>query len=291
MFSCAGSACSSSGAAATRRSRYRAWSMFCWITRANFSVPCSLSAIHTLSAWNPRESSKPKSESHGVSTAVSPRSPSPCARYDGVSEKVSSCACASRTSTQPTGYVRFIHLCRSKASESARSMPVTSCRDSGAMAAQAPKAPSTWNHKSSAAQKSASAGSGSIDPVLVVPATPTTQTGRSPAARSLATISASAPRSMRMRSSLGTRRSDVVPIPSSSTALVSDECASVEQYTVRRAGAPDSPSPRTSNPAPAFRATASAIRLEAEHPLVSSPPASSGYPSSPLHQSSTCSST
>ena len=47
-------------------------------------------------------------------------------------------------------------------------------------------------------------------------------------------------------------------------------------------GAPASPSPRTSNPALAFRATASAIRFEAEHPLVSSPPASSGYPSSLL---------
>ena len=105
-----------------------------------------------------------------------------------------------------------------------------------------------------------------------------------------------------MRSSLGTRRSELVPMPSSSTALVSDECASVEQYTVRRgtgpaaspvppAGAPASPTPRTSNPALAFRATARAIRLDAEHPLVSSPPASSGYPSSSLHQSSTCSST
>ena len=40
---------------------------------------------------------------------------------------------------------------------------------------------------------------------------------------------------------MGTRRSDRVPMPSSSTALVSDECASAEQYTVRRRGAPASP--------------------------------------------------
>ncbi len=92
-------------------------------------------------------------------------------------------------------------------------------------------------------------------------------------------------------------------MPSTSTALVSDECASSEQYTMRRrepaaagappvpAGAPANPSARTSKPAPAFRATARAIRLDAEHPLVSSPPAASGYPSSSLHQSSTCSST
>ncbi len=89
-----------------------------------------------------------------------------------------------------------------------------------------------------------------MEPVLVVPATPTTQMGSSPSSRSRATISARAARSMHRRSSVGTRRSDLVPMPSSSTALVSDECASAEQYTVRRRGAPATPPAlaRTSNP-------------------------------------------
>jgi len=45
------------------------------------------------------------------------------------------------------GYGKYIHLCRSNANESARSRPATRCLERGAMAVQAPKAPSTWNQK------------------------------------------------------------------------------------------------------------------------------------------------
>ena len=118
-------------------------------------------------------------------------------------ERVRAAPRASRTSTQPTGYVRFIHLCRSKASESARSMPATRCRDSGAMAAQAPKAPSTWNQRSSRGAEVGEAGQ-VVDRAGVGGAGDADDAdGPQPGGAVAATMSASAARSMRMRSSRG----------------------------------------------------------------------------------------
>ena len=88
---------------------------------------------------------------------------------------------ASRTSTQPTGYVRYIHLCRSKASESARSIPATRCarlRSDGGPGAE--RAVHVEPEALARRRSRRGRGRSSIAPVLVVPATPTTQTGCRP---------------------------------------------------------------------------------------------------------------
>jgi hypothetical protein len=87
-----------------------------------------------------------------------------------------------------------IILCASQTTESARSIPATSDRCSGANTAEAPWAPSTWNQRSPAAsQKSATASSGSYAPVAVDPALATTAIARRPARSAARRAPASAP--------------------------------------------------------------------------------------------------
>ena len=85
-------------------------------------------------------------------------------------------------------------------------MPLRSFRPRSVTTANPPYAASMWNQMSSAAQKSASSGRGSMAPVAVAPAFAHTAMGFRPAARSSATMRASASRSMRERPSLGTMR-------------------------------------------------------------------------------------
>jgi hypothetical protein len=67
---------------------------------------------------------------------------------------------------------------------------------------------------SSSRQRSASAGRLSMDPVLVVPATPTTQMGVQPAARSATMALRSASRSIRSAESAATRGASII-VPAS----------------------------------------------------------------------------
>ena len=79
-FSIAGATSSNWGFASTSPARYAAWSMFCWISRPNFSAPCSFRHIQARSDRKPTESSKVRSQSQGRSPPAMPRPPSPWAR-------------------------------------------------------------------------------------------------------------------------------------------------------------------------------------------------------------------
>ncbi len=93
-------------------------------------------------------------------------------------------ASRTRRAPQPTGTPG--HLCGSSVRESARSSPAYAEAISSSRRPKAPYAPSTCSQRPSAAQTSARSSSGSIAPVLVVPALAATANGRRPAARSSA---------------------------------------------------------------------------------------------------------
>ena len=91
------------------------------------------------------------------SPAASPRASR--AQIGGVAREGGACAArrrGPRRSPRRTG--TCAHLWKSNATESARSMPAQQRAQRGDSIAMAPNAPSTWNHSSSRAQRSASAG-------------------------------------------------------------------------------------------------------------------------------------
>ena len=89
----------------------------------------------------------------------------------------------------------------------------------GTAAANAPYAPSTWNHTPASRQISAISESGSTAPVLTDPAVPITIIGRSPASRSRSSAVRSAPVSMRRSAPVGIQRMASVPTPARSVAF------------------------------------------------------------------------
>ena len=115
---------------------------------------------------------------------------------------------------------------------------------------------------------SASTPSGSTAPVLVVPATPTTATGVTPAATSVSIARASSSGRMRKRSSQRICRSARRPRPSTSHARAIELCACSEAYTAAEPGS--TPCSRAVGSARA-RAHARPVRLASVPPLVKWP--------------------
>ena len=111
-------------------------------------------------------------------------------------------------------------MCTSTEHESARASPMKSSGRTAA--AGSPYAPSTCIHTPRSSQTSAIASSGSTAPVSVVPAVATTATGVTPAATSRSIASASASGRIRRKPSSGIARRLSEPIPSSSTARVTE---------------------------------------------------------------------
>ena len=141
----------------------------------------------------------------------------------------------------------------------------------------------------SARATAASSSSGSIAPVLTVPAEPTSSVGSAPSARSAAIDARSAEASRRPAAS-GTSRIAALPTPRSSSARRTQLWASAGTYAVSR-GAPASPSRRTSCPTAAsarVRAPARQTIVAADPPLVSRPPPGPwGKPTSSASQRTT----
>src|ERR671917_2513878 len=79
--------------------------------------------------------------------------------------------------TRPESYGTLSHLWASVAHESARSIPSASGRDFGLAAAHIPNAPSTWTQAPASWAESQIFASGSIAPVLTLPACAHTMVG------------------------------------------------------------------------------------------------------------------
>ncbi len=124
------------------------------------------------------------------------------------------CAARSATTASPQSYGTFSHLCASVAHESARSIPATLPRWRGLAAAHRPNAPSTCSHAPARSAMSATSSSGSIAPVLTLPACAHTISG--PCAPTSTSDSASA--RIAPASSTATGSMQAVPSPSSRSA-------------------------------------------------------------------------
>lgn len=158
------------------------------------------------------------------SSAVKPAASSSAGlRYTACWSRHRRC-CSSRTrSTLDEAGVQP-NLCRSKATESARSSPVRSGASEGENSAPMPYAASTCNHTSRSAARS---GNGSKEPRSVVPAVATRASGSSSRPNRSRTRRASATR-IRPRSSTGTGTTASRPSPRKPAARATEKWAAAE---------------------------------------------------------------
>ena len=147
-------------------------------------------------------------------------------------------------------------------SESARSMPDHSGRHSGRIIAEPAIAASTCSHRPCAAATVAIGSSGSNAVVVVVPQVATTAHGRSPAATSAATASASASGRMAWRSSVAITRMLARPKPASSAAFSTELWLCAETYTTSGAVSACSPARTSEKSVVRSRAHSSATSVQ-----------------------------
>ena len=163
---------------------------------------------------------------------------------------------ASRSHHRSADGIGEVHpLVQVEGERAARSMSATRWRGRGSQGRQAPKAPSTWNERSSRATEVGEGVRSSISLCWWCRWPQSTQAGSRPSARSRAMRLREGPRSIRSRSSVGTRRSDGVRSPAVRRPCQRGACLGWSrdgQALGRAAGAhgraPASPRLRTSEP-------------------------------------------